>query len=390
MRGYIENALIRFSHEPPDKQQMQPYPHTTPTYGATVQYAKAANSSPAATKAEEKYIRQVIGILLYYGQAVNATIITGLSSLAAAQAKPTAHTVFLIKWLLDHVATNLDAILTYKKSEMVLAVHSDASYLSKPAAKSQVGGHFFCSSDVDDPPNNGALLNISKILKAIMSSAAKAKFGLLYISAREAIPMQHLLEEMGHKQPPIPIQTDNSTAHGVVTNNIQPRRTKAIDMQFHWLRCCDTQDQFHYYWQTSLCGAPYQKTPHNIDFNVHTQCPLSIHAANPSHVRQGFNQLSSNSRSRLIHKYCNKLAVRIFFHSTCVRTYEVRMFHSTPQHRVEWNKYNENGSTPLEYVPTYKHTFHFTCGCTYRQMFVPLHSTSVSGVEWRNSMNSQQ
>ncbi len=56
MPGYIKNALICFSHEPPDKPQMQPYPHTTPTYGATVQYAKAADSSPAATKAEEKYI----------------------------------------------------------------------------------------------------------------------------------------------------------------------------------------------------------------------------------------------------------------------------------------------------------------------------------------------
>jgi hypothetical protein len=114
---------------------MQPYPHTIPTYGATVQYPKAADSSPVATKAEEKYIWQVIGVLLYYGRAVNATIITGLSSLAAAQAKPTVHTVFLIKWLLDY-ATNPDAILTYKKSDMVLAIHSDASYLSKPAAKS--------------------------------------------------------------------------------------------------------------------------------------------------------------------------------------------------------------------------------------------------------------
>jgi hypothetical protein len=136
MPGYIENALIRFGHEPPDKPQMQPYPHTTSTYGMTVQYAKAANSSPAATKAEEKYIRQVIGVLLYYGRAVDATIITGLSSLTAAQAKPTAHTVFLIKWLLDYIATNPDAILTYKNSDMVLAIHSDASYLSKPAAKS--------------------------------------------------------------------------------------------------------------------------------------------------------------------------------------------------------------------------------------------------------------
>ncbi len=118
---------------------------------------------------------------------------------------------------------------------MVLAVHSDASYLSELAARSQAGGYFFCSSNAYDPPNNGAVLNISKILKAVMSSAAKAKLGALYINDQEAIPMRHLLEEMGHKQLPTPIQTDNSTALGIVTNNIQPCHTKAMGMQFHWL-----------------------------------------------------------------------------------------------------------------------------------------------------------
>jgi hypothetical protein len=107
--------------------------------------------------------------------------------------------LFLAKWLLDYAATNPNAILTYKKSDMVLAVHSDASYLSEPSTRSRVGGHFFCSTNADDPPNNGAVLNISKILKAVMSSAAKAELGALYINTREAIPMRHLLEEMGHK-----------------------------------------------------------------------------------------------------------------------------------------------------------------------------------------------
>jgi hypothetical protein len=55
-----------------------------------------------------------------------------------------------------------------------------------------------------------------------MSSTFKAELGALYINAQEAIPMQLLHKEMGHKQPPKPIQTNNSTAHGMVTNNIKP------------------------------------------------------------------------------------------------------------------------------------------------------------------------
>ncbi len=81
------------------------------------------------TNAEGKYICQVIGVLLYYGRAV---ILVGLSLLAAAQSKPTAHTLSLVKWLLDYAATNPDAILIYEKSNIVLAIHSDASHLSKP------------------------------------------------------------------------------------------------------------------------------------------------------------------------------------------------------------------------------------------------------------------
>ena len=104
-------------------------------------------------------------------------------------------------------------------------------------------------SNVEDPPDNCAVLKVSKILKAIMSSAAEAKLGAIYIHAQEAIPMQLLLKEMGHKQPPTPIQTDNSTAHGVVANNIQPQLTKARDMRFHWLCCQDAQGRFQYYWR---------------------------------------------------------------------------------------------------------------------------------------------
>ena len=68
-----------------------------------------------------------------------------------------------------------------------------------------------------------------------MSSAAKAETGALYINAHKAVEERHILEELGHKQPPTPIQTDNFTAEGIVNNRVQTKRTKAMDMQFHWL-----------------------------------------------------------------------------------------------------------------------------------------------------------
>ena len=102
-------------------------------------------------------------------------------------------------------------------SDMVLAVHSDASYLSEPKARSRAGGHFFLSSD---PPNNGAVLNIAHIIKNVMSSATEAELAGLYIMAREAVYIRIILEELGHKQPPTPLQTDNAMADTVINGKI--------------------------------------------------------------------------------------------------------------------------------------------------------------------------
>ena len=68
------------------------------------------------------------------------------------------------------------------------------------------------SEDTTDPSNNGAVLNTAKIIKAVMSSAAEAELGAMFINAREAVPARITLEELGHKQPRTPMQIDNSTA----------------------------------------------------------------------------------------------------------------------------------------------------------------------------------
>ena len=111
--------------------------------------------------------------------------------------------------LLNYLATQEDIVLSYHASDMVLAVHSNASYLSKPKACSRAGGHFFLSSDTTVSPNNGAALNIAHIIKNLMSSATKAELAGLCIMARKAVYIRLMLKELGHKQPPTPLQMLN-------------------------------------------------------------------------------------------------------------------------------------------------------------------------------------
>ena len=68
-----------------------------------------------------------------------------------------------------------------------------------------------------------------------MPSAAEAELGKLFINCKEVIPARQSLEEMGHTKPPTPIQTYNTTAHGVVTNNISRKQQKSMDIILYWL-----------------------------------------------------------------------------------------------------------------------------------------------------------
>lgn len=69
---------------------------------------------------------------------------------------------------------------------MVLAIHSNASYLNEENARSRAGGHHFLSKDVPFPPNNGAIHNVAKIIKTVMSSAAEAEWEHYILMQKEA------------------------------------------------------------------------------------------------------------------------------------------------------------------------------------------------------------
>ncbi len=70
---------------------------------------------------------------------------------------------------------------------MRLAIHSNALYLSEPKAQSRAGCHMFMAGTEDIPINNGAVINILQIIRAVISSAAEAELGALFINAKTAV-----------------------------------------------------------------------------------------------------------------------------------------------------------------------------------------------------------
>ena len=249
MLSYVRDALKHFNHTAPQKPQDQPFPHVKPNYGAKAQYSSEDDTSTPLSKDKKRFVQEVVGTFLYYTRAVDATMLPALGSIASQQAAPTEQTMKRLQQLLHYAATHPDAITTYCASAMVITGHSDASYFSEAKSLSRAGGHFFMTDESVEPPNNGAVTIISIIIKTVISSAAEAELCALFINRRESVPARITLGEMGNKHTLTPMQTDNTTALGVVNNNIVSKKLKSMDMIINWLQCREYQNQLPHYWK---------------------------------------------------------------------------------------------------------------------------------------------
>jgi hypothetical protein len=152
-----------------------------------------------------------------------------INVLASQQSNATEVTADKVIKLINYCNTHPETKIRYHASYMILHIHSDASYLSKNEAKSRAGGFFYMGSNdkTGKKLTNGALLIISKVLKHVMSSAAEAEVGAVFINAKEVAVLRTTLEELGHKQPPTPMETDNTTDTGYSNSTIKQKTHKS-------------------------------------------------------------------------------------------------------------------------------------------------------------------
>ena len=252
MPGYIKKLLHKMQHPTPATPEHNPHTWKPPQYGATAQYVETHQELPVLPPDRIRRIQQVIGSLLYYARAVDHTILVTVNDIAAQQSKATTETEAKVSKLLNYVATHPNATLTYRKSNMQLAVHSDASYLSAPNARSRAGGYFYlseCDDTNKNPPMNAPVHTECKIMKHVLSSATEAEIGAIFLNCQQAEILRTTLQELGHPQCTTTIVTDNATANNIINGNAKQKRTKAMDMRYNWILDRQVQRHFHVIWK---------------------------------------------------------------------------------------------------------------------------------------------
>jgi hypothetical protein len=126
--GYFSNVLSKFQYDAPKHPQHTPSRYVTPVYGAKNQYATKDETTPLTAK-QCLTIQKVTGSAMYYARAVDPSVLMPLNDIATELTKATEKTQAATNQLLDYLATHPDATIRYHASDMILHIHSDASYL---------------------------------------------------------------------------------------------------------------------------------------------------------------------------------------------------------------------------------------------------------------------
>jgi hypothetical protein len=201
--------------------------------------------------------------------------------------------------LLRYAARWENAAITYKPSNMQLIAYSDASHGSETESRSRAGGVLYLGSHEDTNIVNGSILAISTVIDVLCPSVAEAEYAALFTVSTEAVSVRHTLQDMGYSQPPTLIFCDNTCAVGIANDAVKQRRSRAMDLRFHWIRDRVRQGHFKVTWKAGYTNLadfftkPFGPAKHTL-FRKYLVCYPS-RKNDDENVWKGCDDLSSLS-----------------------------------------------------------------------------------------------
>jgi hypothetical protein len=167
MPGFIKAALHKYQHPAPARPEHAPHTWNPPIYGTKMQFVNEITTSPALSDKDVNKLQQLTGTLLNYARAIDPTLTMPINVLASDQSNATEITADKVIKLLNYCNTHPETKICYHASDMILHIHSDASYLSENETKTRAGGFFYMGNNSKNDKNltYGAILIISKVLK---------------------------------------------------------------------------------------------------------------------------------------------------------------------------------------------------------------------------------
>ena len=186
--------------------------------------------------------QQIIGSLLYIMLGTRPDIAYAVTKLSHFAANPSKEHLDKAKYIVRYLAgTSKYAIVYNGASNKGLIAYTDSDYAADPIKRRSTMGYLFKLT-------NGITSWQSRAQKTIALSATEAEYMALSDCSRQAVWVQNIFSELGLQVKPTPICADNEGGIFIASNPVQERRTKHIDVRYHYVRDLVESRRIEIFW----------------------------------------------------------------------------------------------------------------------------------------------
>ena len=176
---------------------------------------------------------RLLGELQYIANAMRPDIAYAVNRLASYTANPSMQHTIALKRILRYLSGTRTHGITYKalpESKEFFSGYADAAYGNADESRLTTG-YVFLAGD-------GAITWCSRKQISTVLSSTEAEYVALSEASRKACWLRNLYSELGllHGEVPTLIQGDNDRLIAMVKNPQFHKRSKHIDIRWHWVR----------------------------------------------------------------------------------------------------------------------------------------------------------
>src|SRR5882757_1368220 len=225
-RTYLNTVLQRFGME-----NAKASPTLLP-----MGYTPAKNNAAPDSNLRTRY-QSVIGSLLYLMLGTRPDITYAVIKMSQFSANPSQEHLDKALYIMRYLAGTQNYSIVYdgEKSEGLQAF-TDSDWAADLIKRRSTTGYFVTLA-------SSVVCWQSRLQKTVALSSTEAEYMALSDTCRQISWIQSLFGELGFTLTRIPICGDNQGSIFIGSNPVQERRTKHIDIRYHYIRECIESDK---------------------------------------------------------------------------------------------------------------------------------------------------
>lgn len=194
-------------------------------------YVAVSNQGPVDPVLRNKF-QTVIGSLLYIMLGTRPDIAFAVTTLSRHAANPSQDHLNKALYICRYLIGTRSYSLVYDgASGLGLTACSDSDWANDPDMRRSVTGYFLKLA-------NGIFSWTSRRQRTVALASTEAEYMAVSDCSRQVVWIRSLLSELGYKLGPIPICADNQGSLFIAGNPVTERRSKHIDIRYHYIREC--------------------------------------------------------------------------------------------------------------------------------------------------------